>query len=194
MRKWEVIMVSLSQPVAIITGAGRGIGRATAVLLSSLGYACVLCARSIEELNVTAALCSSATRTIVCDVTQPQQIAGVVEQTLAAFERIDLLVNNAGIAPLVPFDQIDDDALAATIDVNLTGTLRFSRAVWNVMKRQGEGVIVNVSSESARDPFPGFAVYGAAKAGVNLLTRALAKEGQAAGIRVYAVAPSGVET
>ena len=103
-------------------------------------------------------------------------------------------MNNAGVAPLVSFDQMTESLWQETIETNLTSVFRFSHAVWPMMVSQKGGVIVSVSSESSRDPFPGFTAYAAAKAGVNLFTRALAKEGAAHNIRVHAIAPAGVET
>src|SRR5206468_11715185 len=86
------------------------------------------------------------------------------------------------------------DEWRATIDTNLSATFYLSKAAWPILKRQGGGAIVNISSMAARDPFAGFAAYGAAKAGVNLLSLSLAREGAAHGIRVYTVAPGAVET
>jgi NAD(P)-dependent dehydrogenase (short-subunit alcohol dehydrogenase family) len=117
-----------------------------------------------------------------------------VRQVRERFGRIDALVNNAGVAPLIPFGEMTDAIWDEVIATNLTSTYRFTRAVWPAMVGQKSGVIVNVSSEASRDPFPGFTAYAAAKAGVNLFTKALATEGDAVGIRVHAVAPAGVET
>ena len=181
------------QRVALVTGAGRGIGRATAVRLSGMGYAVGLVARTRSQLDETAALCGGPTRVIAGDVADAKGVAAAIDETVAAFGRLDVLISNAGVAPLVPLAEMTDEQIAATIDTNLTATIRFARAAWPHLAAS-KGVIVNVSSESARDPFPGFSVYGAAKAGVNLFTKALAKEGAAAGVRVYAVAPAGVET
>jgi 3-oxoacyl-[acyl-carrier protein] reductase len=183
-----------TEPAAIITGAGRGIGRATAVALSERGYRCVLVSRSIDDLNHTAQLCEGASVACPCDVNDPQHVARAVELARTRFGRIDALVNNAGAAPLVPFADMTEQIWRDTLDTNLTATFRFCRAVWNDMVRQGAGVIVNVSSEATRDPFDGFSAYASAKAGVNLLTKCLAREGAAYGIRCHAVAPAGVET
>jgi len=179
---------------AIITGAGRGIGRATAVALSELGYACALVARSVADLAETAALCNGDTLTFSADVTDTDAMRKCVESTLEKFGRIDVLINNAGVAPLVAFENITHDVIRNTIDVNLTATILISHLVYPTMLAQKAGVIVNVSSEASRDPYPGLSVYAAAKAGINLFAKALAKEGDAHGVRVYAVAPAGVET
>jgi NAD(P)-dependent dehydrogenase (short-subunit alcohol dehydrogenase family) len=180
-------------PVAIITGAGGGIGRATAIELGRLGYRLVLCGRTLATLNQTAELVPESL-VVVTDVTKPDEIAELVEKTLAAFERIDLIVNNAGIAPMLDIEQMSIAQFHSTIDTNLSAAFYLSKAVWPIFRRLGGGVIVNVSSLAARDPFPGFAAYGAAKAGLNLLGLSLAREGATIGVRVYTVAPGAVET
>lgn len=184
---------SQPRPVAIVTGAGRGIGRATAVELSRRGYALVLISRTESQLNETAKLCEESL-VLPLDVRDPAAIAGAIGSVLLRFKRIDALVNNAGVAPLGPFESFTaadyDDVLAT----NLGATVHFSHAVWPTMLAQQRGVIVNVSSYAARDPFPGFALYAAAKAGINGFTKALAKEGGPRGVRVHCVAPAGVET
>jgi NAD(P)-dependent dehydrogenase (short-subunit alcohol dehydrogenase family) len=179
---------------AIITGAGRGIGRATAVALSELGYACVLIARSEADLQQTAALCNHTTFILPGDITDVRAIQQGVNATLEKFGRIDVLVNNAGVAPMGAFEQMTLDTIRQVIDVNLTAGIMLSQLVYPTMLTQKSGAIINVSSEAARDPLAGLAVYAAAKAGVNLFTKALAKEACAHGVRVYAVAPAGVET
>ncbi|MBC7782204.1 MAG: SDR family oxidoreductase [Burkholderiales bacterium] len=179
---------------AIITGAGRGIGRATAIQLSAGGASCVLIARSNNELAETASLCAGETLVISCDVRDPARIGAAVEQAIARFGRIDVLVNNAGYAPLLPFDQTTPTIWDDVIAINLSAVYHFCRAVWPGMVARKSGVIVNVSSEASRDPFPGFSAYATAKAAVNMFTRSLAKEGDAHGIRLHAIAPAGVET
>ena len=187
--------------VAIITGAGRGIGRATAIELAGRGYAVVLIARTESELNETAGLCSGESLVLPMDVRDPAAILDGVGRTKKRFGRIDALVNNAGLAPLGPFCDTDATTYFDVLATNLGATVHFTRAIWSHLTQQwpGEtsprgGVIVNVSSESARDPFPGFALYAAAKAGINGFTKALAKEAEPLGVRVHCVAPAGVET
>jgi NAD(P)-dependent dehydrogenase (short-subunit alcohol dehydrogenase family) len=184
----------MNRKIAIITGAGRGIGRAAAIRLASEGFNCVLVSRSPEELSETASLCATESLIALCDVRDADQIASVARQALDRFGQIDALVNNAGFAPLISFDRMTDAIWQEVIDTNLSSVYRFCHAVWEAMVRRRSGVIVNVSSEASRDPFPGFTAYAAAKAGVNLFTRALAKEGAAYNIRVHAIAPAGVET
>jgi 3-oxoacyl-[acyl-carrier protein] reductase len=187
-------MSAAAAKVAIVTGAGRGIGQATAIRLSAAGSRCALVSRSANELEETRSRCTTDAIVLPADVREASQINQVVADVLARWSRIDVLVNNAGYAKLLPFEQMTAEIWRDTIEINLSATFHFTHAVWPAMSKQKSGVIVNVSSESARDPFQGFAAYGAAKAGVNLLTKALAKEGDPLGIRIHAVAPAGVET
>ena len=182
------------KPVAIVTGAGRGIGQATAVQLSKRGYVVALVARTESQLSATSRLCDGETLVLPLDVREPAAIAGAVETVISTFGRIDALVNNAGVAPLGPFGDTDVAAYDDVLATNLGATVHFSRAVWPAFAAAKRGVIVNVSSEAARDPFPGFALYAAAKSAINGFTKALAKEAEPLGIRVHCVAPAGVET
>ena len=184
----------LPSPVAVVTGAGRGIGRATAIELSRRGYAVALVARTESQLSETAGLCGDDTLVLPLDVRDPAAIAGGVGKIVERFGRIDALVNNAGVAPLGSFGETDAGVYDDVLATNLGATVHFARAVWPTMLAAGRGAIVNVSSEAARDPFPGFALYAAAKSAINGFTKALAKEAEPKGVRVYCVAPAGVET
>ncbi|HEX8341367.1 MAG TPA: SDR family oxidoreductase [Tepidisphaeraceae bacterium] len=185
---------NLPLPVALVTGAGRGIGRATAVAFAKAGFATVLVARNVAELTETKSLCGDNAVVEIADVRDGPRADAIVAGTVARFGRIDVLVNNAGLAPLVAFEKMTEQIFRDTIDTNLLAAFHYSRAVWPVMQRQGGGTIINLSSESARDPFDGFAAYAAAKAAINAFTKALASEGDAHHIRAIAVAPAGVET
>ena len=184
-------------PVAIITGAGRGIGRATAVELAGLGYRLALAARDPDSLHQTvSALGGNPERAFVVstDVTDPQQVDRLVGQTLERFGRIDAVVNNAGFAPVRLIPDMSVAEWRAVIDTNLSAAFYLCRAAWPAFERQGGGVVVNVSSAAARDPFPGFAAYGAAKAGLNLFGLSAAREGERIGVRVHTIAPGATET
>lgn len=181
-------------PVAIITGAGSGIGRATAVQLGFEGYTVVLVGRRRERLEQTADGVSSEAVILPADVSRPVEAERLVADTVAAAGRVDAIVHCAGLAPLLPIEQMDTDLFDAVIATNLSAAFYLAKAAWEPMKTQGGGVIVNLSSESARDPFTGFAAYGAAKAGVNLLGLSLAREGHPHNIRIHTVAPAAVET
>jgi NAD(P)-dependent dehydrogenase (short-subunit alcohol dehydrogenase family) len=183
----------MSVPVAIITGAGSGIGRATAIALSQSGYRLALCGRRESTLHETAKLAGGGL-IIPADVTNPDDITRIVETTVTKFGRVDAIVNNAGVAPVQSVEEMSIEDWHVVIDTNLSAAFYLSKAVWPVFKRQGGGAVVNLSSLAARDPFPGFAAYGAAKAGLNLFSLSLAREGAKIGVRVYTIAPGAVET
>jgi 3-oxoacyl-[acyl-carrier protein] reductase len=188
------VAIVATQSAAIITGAGRGIGRATALQLTHDGFRLALVARSTGELAETANLCGPSATPIPADVSDQAAIENVVEQAMARFGWIDALVHNAGLAISKPIDQISPQEWRATIDTNLSAAFYFCRVLWPIWRRQGGGTLVLVSSEAARNPFPGLSAYGAAKAALNNLTLALAREGGEFGVRVHCVAPGGVET
>lgn len=179
--------------VCIITGAGRGIGRATAIELDRLGWRLVLVSRTPDELRATAALCKHAI-TLVADVTQSGDVQGIIDSAIVEYGRIDAAVNCAGIAPNVPIATMTDDQFQQTLQTNLAHVFYMTRALWPQFKRQKGGAIVNISSLASRDPFDGFGAYAAAKAGVNLFSLVAAREGAQHNIRVHVVAPGAVET
>lgn len=188
--------MSLSDQVCIVTGGGRGIGRATARRLCGAGASVFVVSRTLRELEETASACQSGPGSctpIVADVTLPASVQGLVRDVLAKVGRLDALVNNAGVAPLAPIDQMHDADFERLIDVNVRAVFHGCRAAWPALQRAG-GTIVNISSLAADDPFPGFAAYGGTKAFVNTFSRALAGEGKPFGIKVFAVAPGAVET
>lgn len=187
----------MSKPVCIVTGASRGIGREIALRFARDGYAIVAVARGQSgldalrsEIEADGGDCESFSGS----AGEPGVADAVGGRALERFGRVDVLVNNAGAAPLAPIDAFADDDFAAAIDANVASVFRMTRAVWKPMCAAGGGVIVSISSVSSVDPFPGFAVYGACKAWVNLFTQAVAQEGRPHGIRVYGVAPGAVET
>lgn len=180
------------QRVAIVTGAGRGIGRAAAHELSRRGFRVVVASRNAGSIGSVADAVGGLA--VPTDVSDPEQVDRLVRRSLEAFGRIDAVVNNAGLAPAIPLEQTSVQQWRDVLDVNLSAAFYLSRAVWPTFKQQRGGVIVNISSQAARDPFAGFGAYGAAKAGLNLLTLVLAREGAPIGVRAHAVAPGAVET
>jgi NAD(P)-dependent dehydrogenase (short-subunit alcohol dehydrogenase family) len=183
----------MEKPVAIISGAGRGIGRATAIELAHRGYALALLSRSSEQLQQTAELAGNGL-IVPTDVRRFDQVQAAVVQTSRELGRVDAVVHCAGLAPVVSLADMSVEEWHAVIDTNLSAAFYLYKAAWPIFQEQGFGVMVNVSSQSARDPFPGFGAYGAAKAGVNLLGWSAAREGQAIGVRVHTIAPGAVET
>ena len=179
---------------AIITGAGRGIGRATAVELSRLGYRVGLMARTESELKETARLCGPGALVLPADVADASAAAGVVARAKQGFGSIDAFIHNAGTAPVAEIDKLTPDQWRAIIDTNLSAAYYFCRELWPIWRIQGHGTVVLISSVAARNPFMGLTAYGAAKAGLNALGLGLAREGAAIGVRVHTIAPGAVET
>lgn len=184
----------MESPVAIITGAGRGIGRATAVTAAKAGYRVIAVSRSEADIAETIRLIGGGGLAIPLDVTDPPQVDRMIDQTLRRFGRIDAVVNNAGVAPSVPLAEMSIEQWRTVIDTNLSSAFYLIRAVWPTFKQQGGGAVVNISSAAARDPFAGLGAYGAAKSGLNLLGLAAAREGQPIGVRVHTIAPGATET
>lgn len=183
----------MSKPVAIITGAGRGIGRATAKVLSDGGYRIGLIARNEVELQETASTCADAI-VLPADVSDASALQAAVAKAHAHFGRTDAAIHCAGLAPVASIEEMTLKAWEQVLAVNLTAAFVLAKAVWPIFKAQAGGSIVNVSSIAARDPFGGFLAYGSAKAGVNTFGLALAREGEPHGIRVHTVAPGATET
>ena len=184
----------MTQLTAIITGAGRGIGRATARQLAQAGYRLTLVARSSAELEETARLCGGEHLISAADVCDHKSVESVVERTVTEFSRVDALIHSAGMALVRPIERLSHQQWRDTLDTNLSAAYYFCKALWPVWRRQGAAAAVLVSSEAARNPFDGLAAYGAAKAGLNLYGLALAREGAEIGLRVHVVAPGAVET
>ena len=189
--------MKLKDRIALITGGGTGIGAATARLFAEEGAAvCVTGRRKAPLDEVVAAIEAAGGRAIAAsgDVAKTEDCKCMVEETTAAFGRIDVLVNNAGTSTLTKADEISDELWDQTIGTNLSGAFRLIRAVLPGMISQGFGSIVNVSCVLAQTGMRGAAAYGASKAGLEQLTRVLAVEYADRGMRVNAVAPAWVHT
>lgn len=186
----------MAEQVAILTGAGGGIGRAIAIELARLGYALALVGRTESSLAETQRAIKGVTGTILlpADISTPESADRIVGQTISRFGRIDAVINNAGTAPVRTVEQTTPQIWREVIDTNLSGAFFLCRAAWPTFRKQHSGVVVNISSLAAKDPFPGFAAYGAAKAGLNTLGISLAQEGRAIGVNVFTIAPGAVET
>jgi NAD(P)-dependent dehydrogenase (short-subunit alcohol dehydrogenase family) len=131
---------------------------------------------------------------IAADLTDAAQAGSVIRMTIEQFGRIDALINNAGLAEVVPIDQTDGDLLYRTFASNTFSTGYLIRAAWPVFRKQGSGCIVNVSSMATINPFPGFFAYAAAKCAVESMVRSAMNEGGTFGVRAFSVAPGAVET
>jgi NADP-dependent 3-hydroxy acid dehydrogenase YdfG len=188
---------ALQGQVAIVTGAGRGIGHAVATALAREGATVVLAARTRQQLaSIAAAIRESggAALAIPTDVTQDAGVEAMVEQAIAELGRLDILVTAAGLAsfgPVVGTKPGDWDGMLA---VNLRAVMVTCRAVLPMMIRQRRGTIINIASVAAQRPIPGASVYTATKAGVIGFSRVLAEELRGEGVRVGVLVPGAVDT
>ncbi len=190
---------SLEGKVAVITGAASGFAKATAELFAARDRAkLLLIDRNEAGLKQTAKACEKAGSTVVslaADVTAPGTFARALTECMAAFGRVDFLLNYAGGAlKVAPIEEMDDETNRKIIDLNLTSTIMSCRAFTPQFKKQGFGKIINVSSACDRRSWPGWSVYSAAKAAVNSFTRCLYTELRPHGICVMLLVPGGSNT
>jgi NAD(P)-dependent dehydrogenase (short-subunit alcohol dehydrogenase family) len=175
-------MNETTRKVAVVTGAGSGIGRASALALARAGYAVTLAGRRKPALEATAAAVAGAQTLIVpCDVADPTAVEQMFEATVQRFGRVDVLFNNAGAgAPAVPIDELSVEQWRAVVDANLHGSFLCARQAVRIMKRQQPqgGRIINNGSISAHAPRPNSTPYTATKHAITGLTKSLSLDGR----------------
>ena len=182
--------------VAIVTGAGRGIGEGCALALAEMGAHVVCAARTPEQIDAVAARATSLggrSIAVPCDVSQRDQLEHVVERARKEFGRIDVLVNNAGGSPPREALRTSEEMFDQAFHFNVTTAFLMTRLAVPHMLEGGGGAIVNISSAAGRLVQPGFAAYGTAKAALSSLTRLLGSE-FAPRVRVNAIAVGSVRT
>jgi 3-oxoacyl-[acyl-carrier protein] reductase len=188
----------LDGQVAIITGAGRGIGAAIASRLGAMGAVAVLCGRTRASLDATAQTLrkeGGRAEVIECDVTDLESVGSMAAQVNAALGRIDILVNNAGIGTFEgPLHQLPPESWEQILNTNLRGVYYCIRACVPAMIRRRTGHVINISSLAGKNPLPNGAAYAASKWGLNGLTYAVAEELRGYNIRVAVVCPGSVAT
>jgi len=187
----------LNQKVTIITGAGRGIGKAIALRFAHEGANLVLAARTESEINSVAEQIHDLGQqalVVPTDVTQEEQVKHLTKSALEAFGRIDILVNNAGLGSYRPIPGIHVSNWNQLIAINLTSTFLCTKHVWKPMTKQSGGSIINVSSLSGTRAYPLYAAYAASKWGQIGFTKTAAEDGKRKNIRVNAIAPGKVDT
>jgi 3-oxoacyl-[acyl-carrier protein] reductase len=194
----------LAGQVAVITGAGRGIGRAIALTLAELGARTVLCGRSREALEQTAAAIqtsggpnSGKSAVIECDVTDLHSVEALAERIERTFHRLDVLVNNAGIGGTGgPLHLLAPDNWDRVLNTNLRGVYYCIRSLAPLMinSKAGSGHIINISSLAGKNALPNGAAYAASKWGLNGLTYSVAEELRVHNIRVSVICPGSTRT
>jgi short-subunit dehydrogenase len=188
--------MQVSGKVAVITGASMGIGEAVAKLFADRGASVVLLSRDAERAEAARGRVGHAERTLAlaCDVRNREEIDRVVGLTLHHFQRIDVWINNAGHGILDSVANVDMSAVRETFETNFFGALEAMQAVIPVMKQQGSGAIINISSVAGHIPIPFHAVYSATKFAMNAIGKAARIELRSSGINVLTVCPGYVRT
>ncbi|MDZ5647146.1 SDR family NAD(P)-dependent oxidoreductase [Nitrospirillum sp. BR 11828] len=180
--------------VWLVTGSAAGLGRDIAEAILAAGHRLVATARQPERLADLHARYGDGVRPLALDVTDAAAAHDAVAQTVKAFGRLDVVVNNAGYADVAPFEQMDLDVFRAQIDTNLMGVVNVTHAAVPVMRAQRSGHILQVSSVGGRVGRPGLSAYQAAKWAVGGLTEVLAGELNPLGIQICALEPGGMRT
>lgn len=189
-------MSGIKDKIILITGASSGIGEATALLLAERGAKLVLAARGLGRLATLAARIESAGGKVIhtqVDVARREDMSRVVEVAIAHYGRLDVLINNAGIGPISPLDELRVEDWDAMIDINIKGVLYGIAAALPVFRKQGAGHFVNVASTAAHRIVPGMAVYAGTKFAVRAISEGLRQEAGAA-LRVTVISPGMTRT
>jgi NAD(P)-dependent dehydrogenase (short-subunit alcohol dehydrogenase family) len=188
-------MVNLGGKTVLITGASAGIGAAAARAFVGEGARVMLCARNSAKLDALVAELGPNARAVRCDVGQWDQVLGAVRAAQDWSGTLDVLVNNAGIiTPMAHLADADPAAWATAMDTNLRGAFHGMRAALPIMRAQGHGTIITVSSGAAVNPMEGWSAYCASKAGALMLTRVAHLEESARGLRILGLSPGTVAT
>lgn len=185
--------------VAIVTGAGGGVGKAISKRLSSEGCKVIMLGRDRTKLQKTASEIGNKknTMTVIADITKEAEVLSAIDQTINSFDKIDILVNNAGIInDPMPFHEMTDDLWDDLVKTNLFGMFRMTKAVIPLMMKNGGGNIVNISSVLGIRSIPRvpLSVYAVTKAGVIMFTRSIAVEYGQYKIRCNCIAPSTIRS
>jgi NAD(P)-dependent dehydrogenase (short-subunit alcohol dehydrogenase family) len=192
------VSIDLSGKTAVVSGSGRGIGRAIALGMARAGADVVVFSRTEEEFRDTAAAIEAIGRRALAmrvDVSRPEEVNGMFETTLREFGKVDIMVNNAGISHIYTLmEDVEREDYAAIMNTNISGTYHCNQKVIPVMKEQGGGCIINIASMSALKALYRCSAYSASKGAILSLTRTMAIELARFNIRVNAICPGYVHT
>ena len=180
--------------VWLITGSSTGLGRALAQAVLERGYHLVATARQPEQLKELSDRYPDRVTTIALDVTNAQSIQQAVEAALNAYNRIDVLVNNAGYGTVGAIEEVNDDDARRQFDTNLFGAINVTRAILPTLREQRSGHILNISSANGISAFAGVGIYSATKFALEAISEALAQEVKPLGIKVTIIEPGSSRT
>jgi len=190
--------MGIENSVVVITGASGGIGAAFAEAIAAAGANVVLCSRNEAALSSECAEIKKGKRACsfsVVDVTKKAQVKSFIDKVIKDHGRLDCLINNAGaIHPKKPIESLSEEEYQACMATNTDGVFYFLQAVVPVMKKQNQGIIINISSGAGKKGYPGLSAYSASKFAVQGLTESVAKELESTPVRCIAICPGGVNT
>jgi NADP-dependent 3-hydroxy acid dehydrogenase YdfG len=186
-------MKRLEGKVVCVTGAGRGLGRAIAERFSAEGASLVLGARTTPEIDELASRLGDAVA-VQTDVRSPTDCRRLVEAAIAEYDRLDVMINNAGLAIYGPVEDMTDHDVDLMVDTNVKGHIHGAIAAFRVMKQKRSGLFVNIGSIAGKLHLPNEAVYGATKWAVSGFSGALRLEAAAYDVKVTHVCPGGIDT
>jgi len=189
-----VIDFQLEAKVAIVTGASRGLGRAAAVALAEQGVCILAAARSVDELQQLESEHPGIIKACQCDMSDTEAVANLPEQAISAFGGLDIVVNNAGIAPAGSFLKQDDKVWHHVMAINVTAPALLAKAAGKHLLLQGSGKIINIASTAGILGKPMLVAYSSSKGALLQFTKALAGEWARKGVQVNAIAPGAFAT
>ncbi|NIR51789.1 SDR family NAD(P)-dependent oxidoreductase [candidate division KSB1 bacterium] len=189
--------MNLSNKIAVVTGAGKGIGRATAMALAKEGANLVIISRTMSDLQSLAREIGNVGRKVLpiqADLTRESEIKGVIQESVSKFGGVDVLVNNAGIGRFARVEELSTLDWDDMFEINLRAMFICTREALPQLKRKDESFVINVASLAGKNAFSGGAGYAASKWGVLALSKCLMLEERDAGVRVLAICPGSVDT